>query len=187
MCFCLSGCTSIILGLAAVSQSKAAISFTAGGELYKASDDNIGTFRVVEVEGHGFAIAYSHYFGNTENTLDGIQLNLNCGFFDGELKKYDVYHFTTDDRLDAYPAIKHTVEEIIESTPDSSTSRLKTVWLNATEGWFKITKIDKNNGKISVKFSFTAVCDDPDSSETIEITDGILKNIPYVTVQDYGL
>lgn len=184
LCFCLSGCTSILLGIAIVSASEPSMTFKAAGETFEAKGDNVATFRIFEVEGKGFAISHVGSAWDTENTLEELQIGLNCGFFDGKLKKREEYVFTEDDRLDVYPVLKYTKSENVESTSESSVSRLTTVWLNASDGWFKITKFDKNDGTVSGKFAFTAVCDDPASDEVIEITDGFFKNVPYILIQD---
>ena len=183
LCLCLSSCTPILLALA-ILDAQPKMSFKANGESFTAEDSDIGTFRIIEVDGHGFAIAFSCSNWSSENLFEDAVISLNCGFFAGRLEKNEEYVFTTDDNLDAYPTFKHTVSEVVESTPESSVSSMTTVWLNATEGWFKITKLDKDDGTLSGKFSFTAVCDDPASDEVIEITEGFLKNIPYIVVKD---
>lgn len=183
-CFCLSGCTTMIIGLALGTYPQSRMSFKVNGETFKAEDGNLGTFRIVEVDAEGFSIAYSGSEWDTNNSLDGVVIGLNCGFFDGDLKKDEEYVFTEDDEMDAYPIFRYTVTEVIESTSESSVTRSGVVCFNATEGWFKITKLNVDDGTISGKFAFTAVCDDPSSGEIVEITDGVLKNVPYILVQD---
>lgn len=182
LCFCLSGCTSILLGLAIASAPKVDISFKADGETFRS--ENPSSLHIIEVEGKGFAISYNGGEWDTENTLESVVIGLNCGFLDGELEKNQEYVFTTDDNLDTYPIFKHSELIAEESTSGSSVSRITTVWYNATDGWFKITKLKEDNGTVSGKFAFTAVCDDPDSPRVIEITEGSFRNIPFVWVKD---
>ena len=58
LCFCLSGCTSILLGIAIASASEPSMTFKAGGETFEATGGNVATFRIFEVEGKGFAISH---------------------------------------------------------------------------------------------------------------------------------
>ena len=187
MCICFSGCTSILLGMAIAQDSKALVTFKANGELFESQNAEIGSFRIFEVEGKGFAISFAGSEWDTENTFRDAHIGLNCGFFDGHLKKNEEYVFTTEDGLDAYPMFNYTVYEEIESTPESSVHRMHTIWFNASEGWFKITRLSEKDGTVSGKFSFTAVCDSPSSQESIEVTEGFFRNIPYVLVQDKSL
>lgn len=82
---------------------------------------------------------------------------------------------------DAYPHFKFTIKEKLDASPGTGIHRLNTMWYNASEGWFKITKINKKKGTISGRFEFTAVCDDPSNGDIIEITEGVFKDISYKT------
>ena len=185
MCVCLSGCTPILLGLA-LSSSVPRMNFKVDGEIYRAEDRNVGTFRIFEVEGKGFAISYNSAIWDSENTLKGAQIGLYCGFFDGTLEKDVEYVFSSDDGLDTYPFFRYSKTELAESTAESSVSRSQSFWCSASNGWFKITKLNKKDGVISGSFAFDAVCDDPSLDEVVEITDGVFRNVPYVLVQDDG-
>lgn len=184
MCCCLNGCTAMLIGAAVGSISPKKFSFKANGERLKATDENLGTFRIIEADGNGFAIAYRGSLWDVDSDIENVLIGLNCGFFSGSLKEDQEYVFTLDDNLDTYPIFRYTETEILESTEASSVSRKNTFWFNAREGWFKITKINKDDGTISGRFAFTAVSDDPASSEEVEITDGVFKNVPYLFIND---
>ena len=170
LCCTFTSCTAVLVGTAIESISLTKFSFQADGAKVKATDDNVGTLRIIETEGHGFAIAYRGSRWDVNNSYTALELGLNCGFFTGSLQVDQEYVFTLDDNLAAYPMF----------TYDEGGS----FWFNATDGWFKITKISEKNGTISGRFAFTAVCDDPASGKVVEITDGVFKNIPYIVVKD---
>lgn len=87
--------------------------------------------------------------------------------------------------MDTYPYFKYTIREELESSDKYSTYRVKTMWYNATDGWFKITRMNKKKGIISGSFEFTAVCDDPSNGDVIiEITNGVFKDISYKIIED---
>ncbi len=184
-CFSLTGCGWIVLGLAVASAPDPEFSFYAKGEKYE-SDDEPGTIRIVEMTDEGFALSYGEGLGGLEsdNTLEGVEIGLNCGFFDGKLKKGMEYRYNSDDRMDFYPFFKHIYRDYIDSSPGSEAYRIHTIWYNATEGWIKITKLNKKKGIMSGRFEFTAVIDDPSSDNAIEITNGVFRDIPYIVVSD---
>jgi len=184
-CLSLTGCGWIVLGVAVAGAPDPEFSFYAKGEKYESHNDT-GTIRVVEMDGEGFAFSYGEGPGgwDSENTLEGVEIGLNCGFFDGNMKKGIEYHYNSDDVMDFYPFFKYTYRDYIESTPDTDAFRVCTVWYNATEGWIKITKLNRKKGIVSGRFGFTAVIDDPSSDGTIEITQGVFKDIPYIKVSD---
>lgn len=183
-CFCLSGCGWMVLGAAAVAAPDPSFSFWAHGEYFKADESLPGTFRIMEVEGKGFAISYGGSNWETDNEIEEAKIGLNCGFFDGELEKGMEYCFNSDDRLDTYPYFSHIYREAVELNSGSEIYHTRTVWYNAVEGWFKITKINKKKGIISGRFEFTAVKDDPSSYHAIEVTNGVFRDIPYIVVSD---
>ena len=182
MCCCFSSCTAILIGAVVDSATTPRFSFDADGHTFKATNDNLGIFRIIETADYGFAIAYRGSSWDVSNHFDKAELGLNCGFFTGTLKEDKEYVFTQDDALDTYPIFKYSELEVEDATDLLSITRAKTFWFNATDGWFKITKINEDDGTISGRFAFTAVCDDPDSDEVVEITGGVFKNIPYLVV-----
>ena len=180
---CLSSCTSVLIAVADMVIPNPSISVNIDGMKYNDSEES-GTFRIYIVEGEGFAIAYTSQGWENENALEEATVNLNCGFFDAEFKKGVEYVFTEDDKLDTYPYFYYKERDYRELTPDSSVYSYISYWFNATSGWFKITKLNEKDGTISGRFAFTAVSDDPDCGDVIEITDGVFKNIPYTLVED---
>lgn len=180
---CLSSCTSVLIAVADMVIPDPSISVNIDGMKYNDSEES-GTFRIYIVEGEGFAIAYTSQGWENENALEEATVNLNCGFFDAEFKKGVEYVFTEDDKLDTYPYFYYKERDYRELTPDSSVYSYISYWFNATSGWFKITKLNEKDGTISGRFAFTAVSDDPDCGDVIEITDGVFKNIPYTLVED---
>ena len=181
-CLCLSSCTSLLIGAIDMVIPDQTISVNIDGVKYTDCDEG-GVFYIYEIPGEGFAIAFKIQDWENENAKEEATISLNCGFFDAEFKKGVEYVFSEDDTLDVYPYFYYKERDYLELTPDSSSFRLITYWYNATSGWFKITKINENDGTISGRFAFTAVCDDPASSQTIEITSGVFKNIPYTIVK----
>ena len=183
-CLCLSSCTSLLIGAIDMMVPDPTIAVIINGEnIYRDSKEG-STFYIHEVSGEGFAISFKTQGWENENAKEEATISLNCGFFDTEFKKGVEYVFSEADNLDVYPYFYYKERDYYDVTPDSSAFRYITYWYNATSGWFKITKIDEKNGTISGRFAFTAVCDDPASSQTVEITDGVFKNIPYVVVQN---
>lgn len=180
---CLSSCTSVLIAVADMVIPNPSISVNIDGMKYNDSEES-GTFRIYIVEGEGFAIAYTSQGWENENALEEATVNLNCGFFDAEFKKGVEYVFTEDDKLDTYPYFYYKERDYRDLTPDSSVYSYISYWFNATSGWFKITKLNEKDGTISGRFAFTAVSDDPDCGDVIEITDGVFKNIPYTLVED---
>ncbi len=183
-CLCLTGCSWILIGVAVASAPDPMVSFWAHKEYFKVNGEDSGTFRVMEVFGEGFAIAYSRSGWDTDNSLDGVEIGLNCGFFDGELKKGFEYNYNLDDGLDTYPIFKYTYREPVATSQGEDVYHVRTAWFNAVEGWFKITKMNKKKGIMSGRFEFKAVSDDPSSDEVIEVTNGVFRDIPYTLVSD---
>lgn len=180
LCFSFSGCTSMLIGAAVSAISLTKFSFLADGDKVKATGENVGEFRIIEVEEYGFAIAYRSATWDVNESYSDVVLGLNCGFFTGSLQEDQEYGFTLDDNLASYPMFQYT-ETVVQESGDSTNN---TFWFNATEGWFKVTKLNEKEGTISGRFVFKAVSDDPTSDKVVEITDGVFKNIPYILVQD---
>lgn len=171
MCCCLSGCTAFLIGAAMDSAMSPRFTFEVDGYPFEADEELLGTFRVIETGDYGFAIAFSGSEWSVVPEVDKAVIGLNCGFFTGKLKEDKEYVFTTDDALDTYPIFKYSLLS-------------DTFWYNATDGWFRVTRINKKKGTISGTFEFSAVCDDPSNADVIEITSGVFRNIPYISVID---
>lgn len=182
---CLTGCDKMFLAAVDLSTPDPRLSFKANGELFKTTGANTNTLRIYEIPGEGFAITLSGG-GNwdTENTMKSAEIHLNCGIFKGSPKKGTLYAYTAEE-MDTYPYFKHTISEKVESSYGGSTYQLKTMWYNASDGWIKISKMNKNKGLISGSFEFNAVCDDPSNGEVIEITKGTFKDITYIVVSGF--
>ena len=181
---CLTSCDKMVLAVADIVSPDPQLSFKADDELFVVTGVNTKTLRIYEIEDEGFAITLSGgSYWDTENTLKSAEIHLNCGIFKGSLKKGNIYAYSAED-MDTYPYFKYTIYDTAESSPDGSVTYLKTMWYNASEGWIKISKINKNKGLISGSFEFTAVCDDPSNGDIIEITEGTFKDISYIVVGD---
>lgn len=185
-CLYLASCTKIISGIGSALTPTPQISFEVNGEEYRfKSQDEVGTFKIMKVSDTGFAISFVWSSWNTSNTLDDAELYLNCGFFNAKFKKGEEYAFT-DEEMDACPSFSYTGIEYLEPLPEQTTQPylIRTYWYNATNGWFKITKINAEKGVISGRFEYTAVCDDPSNQDVVEVTNGVFKDISYVIVED---
>lgn len=181
---CITGCDKMIVSAVDAATLDSELSFMANGESYKVTGSNTNTLRIIDSGDEGFAISLiggSHW--DTENTLESAVIALSCGFFNGELKKGEEYVYSAEE-MDTYPYFKYTIREELESSDKYSTYRVKTMWYNATDGWFKITRMNKKKGIISGSFEFTAVCDDPSNGDVIEITNGVFKDISYKIIED---
>lgn len=183
-CICLSGCGWLILGAAVATAPDPSFSFWASDEYFRGEPSSFGSLRIMEVEGKGFAMSYGCSDWNSDNETEGAKIGLNCGFFDGKLEKGVEYRFNSDDNLDTYPFFSHTYREAVDLDSGSEIYHIRTVWYNAVEGWFEITKINKKKGIVSGRFEFKAVKDDPSSDNAIEITNGVFRDIPYIVVSD---
>lgn len=180
---CFTSCEKIIYGIAEQVAPNPEISFLANGEEFKATPQITSTLSILKVADKGFAIIFRVGNWDTRNTLEEAAISLNCGFFDGALEEGHEYVFNSAD-MDVYPYFKYTVKEEMESTPTSSSYKLRTMWYNCTEGRIKITKINTNRGLISGSFEFTAICDDPSNDDVIEITKGTFNDILYKIIED---
>lgn len=186
LCLFLSGCRKTALDLAvAVSRiDDPKISFVANGEEFSHKGDFATPFRIFKVEDLGFTISYQASSWDSANTLDDAVIGLNCGFISGNLKEDTKYYFSLEDELDTYPIFKYN-KTLSETRPDGTViSSNQTFWFNAEQGSIEITKINQKKGELAGRFEFTAVSDDPNSKDTIEITDGVFKNIPYLVIED---
>ena len=181
---CFTSCDQMVhLAIEAVDPDPL-LSFQANGEKFEVTGSNTRTLRIHEVDEDGFAIIFSGGSNwDTENTLNSAVISLNCGFFGGNLKKGNEYVFTSEE-LDTYPYFKYTINVQQESSSGSLYYEQKTMWYNCTEGRISITKMNKKRGRISGRFEFTAVCDDPSNGDVIEITDGVFKDISYTVTEE---
>lgn len=178
---CLTSCDEMIIAAFDLATPDPQFSFLADGEEFKVTGINTRSLKIHDITGEGFAIVLSQgTYWDTENTLESAVISLNCGIFEGSLKKGVEYVYSAEE-MDAYPHFKFTIKEKLDASPGTEIHRLKTMWYNASEGWFKITKINKKKGTISGRFEFTAICDDPSNGDIIEITEGVFKDISYNT------
>lgn len=182
---CLSACDKMIIAAVDATAPNPELSFMANGEMFKVTGKNTRTLRIVRSGDDGFAITFTGGgYWDTVNTLESAVISLNCGFFDGKLKKGAEYVYTAEE-LDACPYFKYTIKEKQVSTSSYSSYVLKTMWFNATDGRIKITRMNNKKGIISGTFEFTAVCDDPSDGKVLEVTKGVFKDISYQIVEDY--
>ena len=180
---CFSSCEKMLVSAVDVVTPDPQVSFEANGEEFTVTGINVNDMRIFDFGAEGFAMRFSNgRYWDTDNTLESVVLSLDCGLFDGTLEKGREYVFTAEDS-DVCPYLKYTIREELESTPDSSSYRLRTMWYNASHGRIKITRINKKKGLISGHFEFTAVCDDPSNGDVIEITKGVFNDISY-TISD---
>lgn len=181
---CLTGCEKMFLASIGLTSPDHELSFKADGELFRTTGVNTNTLRIYIIKDEGFAITFDGgSYWDTENTLESAVIHLDCGIFKGSLKKGNIYAYTAED-MDTYPYFKYTVSEKVESSYGGSTYKLNTMWYNASDGWIKISRMNKNKGLVSGSFEFTAVCDDPSNDDVIEITKGTFKDISYIVVED---
>lgn len=183
-CLSLSGCSWIALGIAASTIPDQKLSFRLDGERFETTEEVTGTLRIMEINGEGFALSLGESAWATDNTMNGLKIGLNCGFFEGKLKEDQEYHYTSDDKMDFYPFFSYT--EIVPEELASGTiiNHQETVWFNAVEGWIEITRINKKKQIVDGRFEFTAVCDDPADGRTLKVTSGRFQDYPYMVVSD---
>ena len=181
---CFTSCEMMIIAVVDLATPDPELSFQANGEEFKATGSSIHTLSILNVDNKGFTIIFSGDNWDTDNTLESAVISLNCGFFNGTLETGSEYVFSSEE-LDTYPYFKYTVREELESSADSSSYKMRTMWYNSTEGRIKIRKMNTNKGIISGTFEFTAICDDPSNDDVIEITKGVFKDISYKIIEDY--
>lgn len=177
----LAGCKKLFNSAVESMMPDPEMTFKADGEEFTAIwSKGSKTVGIIDSSDKGFAITFTGSNWDTENTLKSAEICLNCGFFDGTLKEDVEYGFSAEE-MDACPYF-YCVTSVLQ---EPSVYRSKGMWYNATDGWIKITKINKKKGQISGKFAFTAVCDDPSDEDVIEITNGAFWYIPYKVLEDH--
>ena len=181
---CFTGCQKMLYAIVDLATPDPELSFEVNGELFKATDANTNDMRVHYLGSKHFSIVFSGGIWDTDHSMESPKISLNCGVFKGILTK-DVEYVYTAEEMDVCPYFRYVVREPQESSSGATVHKLNTLWYNATDGWIKITNISSGNGRISGRFEFSAVCDDPASGDVIDIKNGVFKHIKYTTVTDY--